>query len=157
MEPAAPTYLDDIVTRRSERIDVDHKRWLDPEDIVVKAKLARHIAALANAGGGYVVLGVEDNGSRSVAPDWDVASYTHDWVNAIASKYLVPAPQCEIREVRDDAGMVKVIVVPSHGSVPVCVKANGPEVAGKVQGVRKGAYYIREVGPKSIEISDPEG
>ena len=151
-----PSYLLDIVSRRSERIDVDYKRWLDRDDQLVRAKLARHVAALANNGGGYIVLGVEDNGSRSAVPAWDLSGYNNDWINAISAKYLWPAPQCEVRDVEDAAGLVKVVLVPSHGVVPVCAKANGPEKDGKVQGISKGVYYTREIGPKSIAISDPE-
>lgn len=49
-----------MVAGRSEDLGVEYNAWIDTSDGEVRAKLARHIAALANNGGGYLIFGVDD-------------------------------------------------------------------------------------------------
>jgi len=52
--------LSELVAGKSEDLGVEYKAWMDTSPPEVRAKLARHIAALANHGGGYLILGVDD-------------------------------------------------------------------------------------------------
>lgn len=52
--------LSALVTAGSEDLDVEYKTWMDTSQNEVRAKLARHLAALANHGGGSLVFGVDD-------------------------------------------------------------------------------------------------
>ena len=52
--------LADLIAGGNENLGVEFKAWMDTSDVEVRAKLARHIAALANQGGGYLVFGVDD-------------------------------------------------------------------------------------------------
>jgi predicted HTH transcriptional regulator len=55
--------LSELVAGRSEDLGVEYKAWMDTSQPHVRAKLARHIAALANDGGGYLIFGA-DNKTR---------------------------------------------------------------------------------------------
>ena len=54
--------LQDLVENPPEVLDVELKDWIDiANDSVAKADIARHLAALANHGGGYLLFGFHDN------------------------------------------------------------------------------------------------
>jgi predicted HTH transcriptional regulator len=52
--------LSELVAGRSEDLGVEYKAWMETSQPEIRAKLARHIAALANHGGGYLIFGVDD-------------------------------------------------------------------------------------------------
>ncbi len=143
--------LTDLVDYPRETLDIELKEWIDLSDKVAQAKLAKHIAALANHGGGYLVFGFCDD--ESIAPDRpaDLASYSRDTFGRIVTRYLTPAFQCEVQLVKSSAGPTyPVVLVPSHGSAPIGAKADGPhDSKGQPQGIRAGTYYVRKPGPKS--------
>jgi hypothetical protein len=45
--------LEILLTAKSEALDVEYKAWMDTSAPEARAKLARHLAALSNNGGGY--------------------------------------------------------------------------------------------------------
>jgi hypothetical protein len=47
-----------LVAGGSEDLDVEYKAWMATSRNEVRAKLARHLAALANHGGGSLIFGV---------------------------------------------------------------------------------------------------
>ena len=59
--------LTDLVDNPRETLNIELKSWLDLSEGVNKANIARHIAALCNNGGGYLVFGFQDD--FSVASD----------------------------------------------------------------------------------------
>ncbi len=145
------TDLMDLVDYPRETLDIELKEWIDLSDKVAQAKLAKHIAALANHGGGYLVFGFCDD--ESVAPNrpTDISGYNRDTFGKIVSRYVTPAFQCDVVPVRSSGGLVyPVLRIPSHGSTPICAKIDGPhDSKGQAQGIRAGSYYIRKPGPKS--------
>jgi len=150
--------LRDLVESRIESIDVEYKRWMPLVEPIERAKIARHICALSNAGGGYLIFGFEDDGAASIlAPD-DLTPYNQDAINGIADRYLVPAPHCEVHTVEAASGQRHpVIRVPAHGEQPVCAKRDGPpDDRGRPQGIVRGVHYVRTAGPKSEPIITPE-
>lgn len=52
--------LSELIAGKSEDLSVEYKAWMDTSQPEVGAKLARHIAALSNHGGGYLIFGVDD-------------------------------------------------------------------------------------------------
>ena len=69
-----------------------------------REKVARHTAALANQGGGYLVFGFRDD--ESVAPNrpTDLSGYSRDTFGRIVTRYLTPTFQCDVRLVQSSAG-----------------------------------------------------
>jgi predicted HTH transcriptional regulator len=55
-----------LVTAKSEALEVEYKSWIDTSVAETSAKLARHLAALSNHGGGYLIFGVDD---KTKAPE----------------------------------------------------------------------------------------
>ena len=52
--------LQELVEAPNETLEVEYKEWLDFSEATVCASLARHIAAMANHGGGRIVIGIKD-------------------------------------------------------------------------------------------------
>lgn len=151
--------LQDLIDNAAETLEVELKDWLDLKDNICRATLARHIAAMANHGGGYILIGFDDTGRETTHPTFDAHSYNRDTVNAIVKRYLVPTFQCEVAVAAATASEVAhpVVWIPSHKSVPVCAQADGPhDDKGRPQGIKKGTYYTRAPGPESAPITTPE-
>lgn len=156
---ALPPEIQDLIDRPEETLHVELKEWVVISDAVVRAKTARHLAALANHGGGYLIFGVCDDGTPAANHPGDLAPFSRDQIAGIIDRFLSPAFQCEVFIAAPTAGGDRCVAirVPSHGTVPICAKANGPDDGrGRLQGIRKGEYYIRVPGPKSIAIETPE-
>lgn len=150
--------LQDLVEQRLETPSVEYKTWMSLSENVAKAKIARHLCALANSGGGHLVFGFDDDGSPSEPHPADLSGFSQDLINGIVGSYLQPAFHVAVYEVRAKSGRVYPVVrVPSHGAQPVCAKRDGPQDSkGRPVGIRSGTHYIREQGPKSIAIDSPE-
>jgi len=65
VEPQLTTdKIRELFARGSESAKLDYKSEYDPSDTTHKVKLAKHVLAMANTAGGYVVVGVHDDGQR---------------------------------------------------------------------------------------------
>lgn len=138
----------------NETLGAEYKDWLELAGHENRANLARHMAALANHGGGYIVFGFANSSMLPTgANPFDSGQYDHDGIAAIARKYLEPAVHCDVRLATSSAGNKHVVVVvPSHGATPICAKQNGPMRGGKPRGIVAGVYYTRKTGPESAPI-----
>ena len=147
-----------LVTAGSEELDVEYKAWMDTSQNDVRAKLARHLAALANYGGGSLVFGVDDvtrkpQGATNLHP----TLFAEDAISGIVKRYLDPPFQCQIAWANCQGVDYPVIIVPSHGARPVIAKADGPhDNKGRPIGIRQGEIYVRAPGPESVAIKTPE-
>ena len=156
----APKEIQELVDQPVETLHVELKEWIDLSDNLVRAKTARHLAALANHGGGYFIVGMRDDRSldESEHPG-DLSRFNQDGFAGVIDRYLTPTFQCDVFFVVPAAGQKPCVIVrvPSHGSIPICAKANGPnDDKNRPSGIRKGEYYIRVPGPKSVVIDAPE-
>ena len=141
--------LEDLVNFPEESLDAEYKSAIDLSDAVSRANFARHVAALANHGGGTIVLGFNDDLTR--APKTEFADVDRDAVAGIVKHFLEPALQCQVRVVTARTGARHtIIVVPSHGEVPICTRKSGPhDSQGCPQGISTATYYVRKPGPSS--------
>ena len=62
-------HLDDLINEPRETLDVEVKEWLDLTDNDHRAMIAKEVIALANHGGGFLVIGFSRR-SR-----WDVPTF----------------------------------------------------------------------------------
>jgi Putative DNA-binding domain len=145
--------LRELIDSPNETLAVEYKEWLDLSDNGVRADLARHIAALANYGGGTIVFGITDT-MQFVGPNpFPKVVYDRDLIAGVVKKYLEPPFQCDVQIVRSAAGNDHpIVIVPPHGAAPICAKASGPIVVGKTTGIMQGVYYVRKPGPESAPI-----
>jgi hypothetical protein len=149
------------VDRPRETLAVEIKGHLDLKGDIHRANLARHICALSNYGGGYVVFGFDDDLKTLSLPAELSDHYHRDTVSSVVATYLSPPLLCDVAYVLAANGSTHPIIrVPAHGTVPICAKKDGPQnPSGKPQGIVGGQTYIRGVGangPESAPVSRPE-
>lgn len=146
--------LSDLIAGANEDLGVEFKAWMDTSEPEHKAKLARHIAALANHGGGYLVFGVDDRTRKPLGPtDLPTSSFGQDAISAIVKRYLEPRLQVLVQGAEFEGVTYPVVVVPSHGSRPVVAIADGPQGGnGRPVGISQGTVYVRAAGPESVPI-----
>ena len=139
--------LQSLIDQPRERLEVEYKSWWDLEDRRKQEALAKALMAMANHGGGYVVLGMAESGAviTSVPPS-HATEITQDAVNNIARRYAEPSFQCEVHFVTSNETHRRhpVIVVPGGMREPVMSKRDGDSV-------RQYAVYMRKSGPQSEE------
>jgi Putative DNA-binding domain len=146
--------LSDLLVVANENLGLEFKAWMDTRNHEARAKLARHIAALANHGGGYLIFGVDDKTRKPLgATDLDLALFGQDAISSIVKKYLEPRVQVLIEQMQHEGVTYPVVVVPSHGARPVIAIADGPhDDRGRPVGISSGSIYIRIAGPESAPI-----
>ena len=150
--------INDLVEFPRETMEIELKEWLDLSEPLVRAKIARHLAALANHGGGWIIFGFKDDLSKDEKRPQSLDDYNRDTFGAIIKRYLSPAFECDVSLVTDKSDhKFPVIRVPSHDRVPIAAKADGPaDGKGRIQGINSGTYYIRKPGPESAPIVGAE-
>ncbi|MXZ59959.1 MAG: hypothetical protein F4Z12_03750 [Acidobacteria bacterium] len=145
-----PDRLADLLLDPQEDLDLEVKNWLDlkasPRD---KATFAKAAIALANHGGGRIVLGFRETGGRmEEAPNRPATldTYSPDLLNGIVHKYCDPPFHCSVQLVADRNGAhFPIVTIPGGHRVPIRARRAGPD--GKV--LEADAIYIRKPGPKS--------
>ena len=141
-----------LITEPREDLDAEYKDWLDLKNNEHhKAKLARAAIALANHGGGHVVIGFEDKGLISRPRPEEIPAITQDSVNAAIRRYAEPEFHCKMYKVPHPDTNVSHPVV-SIPSMPTPVMSRR-DCQGEVAQNR---YYIRKPGPRSEEIQTAE-
>ena len=150
--------LADLIESPNENEANEYKCWVDLSNEKVQRGIAKHIAALTNYGGGYLIFGFND---EDLSPDTNIPenfenTYNRDYVNgAIVSHYLEPPIHCDVAHlISPSTGNRHVLIrVPAHGATPVCVKKGGISFDGSVSSqVQSDTYYVRKPGPKSEPI-----
>ncbi len=141
--------LQPLVSQPMEELGVEHKGWIDLTSKEHKATLAKAAIALANHGGGFIVIGMADQSDRlqSQPPPSGLLHLTQDDVNSAISRHADPAFHCQMHLVEHPCTNIKhpVIVVPGDLTVPVMAKRN-------VEGIiAQHRCYIRKPGPRSEE------
>lgn len=134
------TDLERLILEPVETLEVEYKSWLDLTTKSHKAKLAKELIALANHGGGHVVLGFSDPDMTPVDKPDGYGDVTADDVNGIVAAYSEPNFHCEVADVRGHL----VISVPAGATVPIRSKKSGP-----ANEITTDCYYIRRPGPNS--------
>lgn len=141
--------LSDLLVDPRETLEVELKGWLDiVGNNEHKATLAKALLALANHGGGFVVIGFEQT-PQGVRPSpnrpADLSAFTPDTVNSIANSYADPTFHCDVAIESVGGAAYPIVSVPGGHSVPIRAKRAGPN--GQI--VRDNCYYIRRPGPQS--------
>ncbi len=135
-----PIDLERLILEPIETLEVEYKGWLDLHGKPHKAKLAKELIALANHGGGHVVLGFSDP-DMSPLPMPDNYNYvTTDYINGIVAAYAEPPFHCELMLVINHV----VISVKAGATVPIRSKKGSEN-----DEIIKDCYYIRRPGPNS--------
>ena len=150
--------LRELVDTPRERLDVEYKTWLILENDDTCANLAKHLCALTNNGGGFLVFGINDDMTSAGERPQNAGPFNQDKFSGIIRRYLSPAFQIAVYEVESAVTGVKhpIVWIPPHEAVPVCSKRGGPHKNNKPTGILSGTYYTRAAGPESVPITLPE-
>jgi schlafen family protein len=146
------TDIQELVDRPRESLDIEIKAWLDLNDANQRADLAKAIIAIANHGGGFIVIGFSESDAGNFTTDPNrppnLNGLSQDAVQDAVQKYLEPPVQCRVSHVShaDGHGQFPVIVIPGGHRTPI--KARGGSPDGKLIATR---VYIRRPGPRSEE------
>ena len=77
----------ELIDLPRERLDVEYKAWLDLNNDETRAKLARHLCALTNYGGGYLVFGINDDMTSSGTCPSGSGHYNQDILSGIIKRF----------------------------------------------------------------------
>ncbi len=147
-----PAELAALLARPNETLTVEYKSWLRLTENSGKATLAKAAIALANHGGGTIVLGMRGDNAQGGAlasqprPE-TLGRYSQDDVNAAVNRYASPRFHCELAFANHpETGTEHAFVlVPGGMTVPVM---STRECVGVIQAQR---CYMRKPGPRSEE------
>ena len=148
-----PINIESLLTSPSETRGVEYKEWLDLSLSEHQAVLAKGLIALANFGGGKLVLGFKSMTYGALtpcdeeAPDDHRASYAAERIQQIIQKYASVQFEIVCEDVaRPASGVIHpVIDVPSDVVDVVFPSRSSPD--GKT--LVKGRLYTRLPGPQS--------
>jgi len=146
--------LQPLLGEPREDLAVEYKTWLDLSNNEDKARIAKAAIALANHGGGFIVIGFEDQNHRLVplARPANIPAVSQDGVNAAIRRFADPEFHCEMHNVPHPAtqDIYPIIAVPGGMSVPVM---SGRDCPGVIFANR---CYTRKPGPRSEEPQTAE-
>jgi hypothetical protein len=151
------TRIDDLVARPTESLNVEIKRWINPNEPEGEAKIARAALAIRNGNGGFLIIGFDD---KTLQPDagnepGDVRTAFHiDKIQGIVSRYTSELFKVAVGFGKRDGLEHPVIVVPDGVRVPVTAKADLTDAKGKTL-VRLGDVYFRTLGSNGTVSTAP--
>ena len=133
--------------------DLDYKEKIDFSSKIAKAELARDVIALANSGGGRLIIGVsEKNGrfSHVGLPENDLEKYETTRLNDSISRYVGSTAYAFTRVVcLNGLYFVIVKVPPIVDTIALALQSN------QEAGLFTGRIYIRTQDGRTAELTDP--
>lgn len=119
--------LQALVERPGESLSVEIKRWIDPDQPQGIAMIVRAALALRNYGGGYLVIGFDNETlqpDRNNAPS-DVRALFHiDKIQGLISKFASEPFAIAVEFPQRDGQLYPVLVVPPGVKTPVAAKSD---------------------------------
>ncbi len=122
--------LRDLVYRGFETRDVDYKApcaWRGNDDRRASCELVRDVLALANSGGGQLVIGVDEPESgrfeQTGVPEADAVTWDSTDFNRYVNQYADPPVNSEVFRFEHDGRLFMIIRVPDFPRTPhLCIR-----------------------------------
>jgi predicted HTH transcriptional regulator len=92
--------LGDLLREPRETLDIEIKDWLDLTNRSHQALVAKAAIALANHGGGFILVGFSRTGDYFVpgaGRPQSLAMFNQDAINGIMHRYAEPPFHCDLR------------------------------------------------------------
>lgn len=147
----SPARLADLLIEPREHLHIEIKEWLDLQDRSHRALLAKEIIALANHGGGFIIVGFREENDGTFSPaspqPTNLDAYSQDVINEIVRTYIDPALHCSVHHETHTATGLRfpIIVVPGGHRQPVMAKRGSPDN----NSLLSRTVYCRRAGPVS--------
>lgn len=148
---ASPARYEDLLVEPREQMHIEIKEWLDLVEKGHRANLAKEIIALANYGGGFILLGFKEENDGAFIPantrPANLDCYSQDVINEIVRTYVDPSFHCAVHHEEHPAGAGKfpIIVVPGGHRQPVMARRGSPDNTDMLART----VYCRRPGPVS--------
>ena len=138
--------IQELIERPGESLSVELKRWIDPDTPEGMAKIVKAALALRNHGGGYLVIGFDND---TLAPDHENIpeklreKYHIDKIQGLISKYASETFEVFLEFPEKEGQEYPVIIVPSGVRTPVATKCKLDSSDGK--GIKINTVYVRSL------------
>ncbi len=133
--------------------DLDYKERIDLDSNTAKAELARDIIAMANSGGGRLIVGVAERNNffwLKGVPDAELYRYETTKINDAIRKYISSTATISSRVVEyQGKAFIFIEVKPSIDTIGLAVICN------EKVGLYPGRIYIRTQDGRTSELTDP--
>jgi hypothetical protein len=135
--------IDDLIAAPSESLNVEIKRWINPDEPDGVAKLIKAALAIRNRNGGFLLIGFDNN---TLMPDGnrpkDVNLIFHvDKIQGIISKFASDVFEIAVGFGERNGHVYPVIVIPEGVTAPVAARCDLKD--GSKFLIREGAIYFR--------------
>jgi hypothetical protein len=147
-----PEELRSLLETPSESLSVEYKSWLDLTQNQGKAILSKAAIALANDGGGIIVLGMREDTTDGAAlcsrpRPVELERYSQDDINASIARYSDPAFHCGLTFASHPITGHEhaFVIIPRGMTVPVMCRRTCEGI------ISQHRCYIRKPGPRSEE------
>ena len=149
-----------LLTSPGERQNVEYKASIRfVADSPFGLKLVKHIMGMANVGGGWIVIGHEDDTLQPDPRHSDEVTATYDTtlLSAAVNKVIAPGQTVRLvvhKELNPRTGLVYPIIrVEGFERTPFICRSTKPD---KKPVLQEGKVYIRRPGAATTEIQTPE-
>ena len=140
------TIINSLIQQPAESLNVEIKRWIDPNDSANIAKIIKGVFALRNRNGGFFIFGFDDKtltADVKNTPSNPRELFHIDVIQNLISKYASEAFEVEIAWAERGGYDYPVIAIPSGVKTPVATKYS-LELSGKTL-IKYGAVYFRSL------------
>lgn len=140
--------IQELIEQLGESLAVELKTWINPDQPDGIAKIVKTALALRNYGGGYMVIGLND---ETLKPDIkeappDVRVIFHiDKIQGTISKYSSEPFEVIVEYPQYNAQEFPVIVIPSGVRTPVATKSGLSSADGKKILIKSDCVYVRSL------------
>jgi hypothetical protein len=137
--------LIELLQHPAENLSVEIKQWLDPDNAIDAAKIAKALMALRNFDGGVFILGLDNKTFQPVEdkrPSDLQQVYHSDRIQAVVGKHSRPAFEVDVNFIPMGGLEFPVIVVPGGITAPVMSRSTVRETNGRIV-LEQNAIYTR--------------
>ena len=157
-------YLEGLLRYPGENPEVDYKAavWFRAKEDFSR-KLVRHVLGMANAGGGEIVIGFCEEGTRKPAPDPAMteeicASYEATSFSQFVGKFVRDAdgPRVTVDKVTHEGVIYPILSVQPFEKEPFFCCSTVKSSEGKRILLEDEALYVRDPKTRTVKVASPD-